>query len=230
MKTSTTQALTMIRVDLGISQQQLADSLGLPRSRISMAELGIRPLPQIARDYLHDLLQIARRLPKPASISRKRRPSVATQRPAYNRIAFSRRKAAPGKGHIDTSMPYQSVFSKEESRETAQRLKDRFSYDRSYCPTSADACHELLISLEQKRAVIQCQLDVLELDKAAAPQRAVAVKAKLIERKIKLKSYRQLCRENPALRKRYRSKIARLYLQKIQAEEEMEKFNRPAMT
>ncbi|RZL06114.1 MAG: hypothetical protein EOO89_24810 [Pedobacter sp.] len=155
---------------------------------------------------------------------------MATQRPAYNRIAFSRRKASPGKGNIDTSTPCQSVFSKEESRETAQRLRDRFKSDSNYYPTATDACQELLISLEQKRAGLQCQLDVLELDKAAAPQRAVEVKAKLIERKIKLKSYRQLCRDNPALRKRYRSKIARLYLQKIQAEEVMEKFNRPAMT
>lgn len=221
--------MAMVRVDLGITQQQLADTLGISRALVGMAERGTRRLPKRAMDYLHSLRRVAEQNPPTVVISRRKRPSVATRRPAYNRIPFSSRREKIAGSHIATLNNFKSVLSEAELRMVGENLKEYMLKTGKKQPEAADACRQLLLMLEQKEAFTLCRVKMLELEKEAAPAKAREIKESLVVITARLKAYRQAYREHPGLRKGFRKKIAGLYLKKLTASGQLEKFNRPAM-
>lgn len=229
MQKNRISGMAMIRIDLGITQQQLADSLGISRALVSMGERGERRLPQAAVDYLQGLLQVARHNQPSTRVSGRKRPSVATLRPAYNRIPFSARKEKTAGSHIDTLNSFQSILSKEELRIAGEKLKEDMLKAGKQQPGAADACRQILLALRQKKAVTSQHLELLNFQKAAAPARAKEIKEGLVVITARLKAFRQAYKEHPALRSRFRKKIARLYLKKLNSREQLEKFNRPAI-
>ena len=74
------------RCRLGITQQQLANSLGISRSLLAMAETGKRKLPQSAMAYLQEMQVIAQQLPVPEPVTRRRVMGFVPLK-EYNRIA-----------------------------------------------------------------------------------------------------------------------------------------------
>jgi transcriptional regulator with XRE-family HTH domain len=74
------------RVRLGITQQQLANSLGISRSQLAMAETGKRKLSQSALAYLEKMQAIAKQLPIPEPVTRRRVTGFVPLK-EYNRIA-----------------------------------------------------------------------------------------------------------------------------------------------
>lgn len=221
--------MALVRIDLGITQQQLANSLGISRSLLSMAERGARRLPPQAAGYLHQLLRIAKDAPPTVSARRRPRPSVASKRPAYNRIPFSTRKKEGSDVHIATLSKYKSVLSPQEILNTGYSLRDRYSNDSKIYPDAVAARQELLRALGQKKALLHARLKLLQLELLAAGPKAVQLKNHLLVTKARLKAFRQLFKEHWTLRKTYRKKIAAEYLKKLRLEEQREKFNKPAL-
>lgn len=221
--------MAMVRINLGITQQQLADTLGISRALVGMAERGTRRLPQRAMDYLHGLRRVAEQNPPTVTISRRQRPSVATRRPAYNRIPFSSRPKKMTDSHIATLNNFKSVLSKTELQLAGEKLRKYMLETGKKQPDALDACRQLLLMLEQKGAVAMCRVQMLELEKGAAPARVREIKEDLVVITARLKAYRQAYREHPGLRKGFRKKIAGLYLKKLNACGQLEKFNRAAM-
>jgi transcriptional regulator with XRE-family HTH domain len=74
------------RARLGITQQQLANSLGISRSQLAMAETGKRILSESAMAYLEEMHAIAKQLPIPELVTRRRVAGFAALK-VYNRIA-----------------------------------------------------------------------------------------------------------------------------------------------
>lgn len=229
MLTRIPSGMALVRIELGITQQQLADTLGVSRALIGMAERGNRRLPQRALEYMDKLRQIAGRVPHAPTLPKRRRPSIATKRPLYNRIHFSSRNNKAGKMHIVTTRSLEPILSPTELRNAGESLRERFYNDGKSYPSAADACRELLLALDQKGAVLQCRLDLLELDSIAARGRALEIKANLVLVNARLKVYRRLYKEHPSLRKRFRRKIAANYLKKLSLQDQLEKCNKPAM-
>lgn len=221
--------LAMIRIDLGITQQQLAETLGISRSAIAMGERGSRRMPERVQEYLHKLLPIAQQLPLPLPPSRRKRKSIAHLRPAYNRIGFSTRKTNTPVEHISTLFHLKSVLSREEVKETGERLRDRLLLEGNNHPQPADANKELLRTLAHKKELIQCEIGVKELDLAAARTRASELYCLLKIARGNLKLYRAFSRRSAESKKKYRAKVARLFLRKIQLEDQLAKFNRKAI-
>ena len=221
--------MAMVRIDLGITQQELGDTVGVSRQWISMAEGGTRRMPPRAMEYLQKLMEIASQNPPAAAITKRKRPSVATQRPPYNRVRFSARSGNLAIEQIATLNRYRSVLSKEELQLTGERLKERMRNSGQKDPTALGSNRELLCTLEQKFALTKARLEVEELEKAAAPGRALDIKANLLSLKAKLKAHRETYKKHPPLRKQHRSKIARLYVKKLNLQEQLEKFNRTSM-
>lgn len=221
--------MALVRIDLGITQQQLADTLGISRAALSMAERGTRHYPQRGLAYLDGLREIAMRIPQAAAPPRRQRPSVASKRPLYNRIHFSSRNNKADKVHIATVRALEPVLSAGEIRAAGERLRDRLYNEGKRAATSQDGQRELLATLEQKTAITKCRLEVLELEKVAALGRATDIKANLTLITARLKAFRQIYKAYPDMRKRYRRKIAVLYVKKLRCQEQLEKFNKPAI-
>jgi transcriptional regulator with XRE-family HTH domain len=222
-------ALAFIRMDLGITQQELADTVGISRALVAMAERGTRRLPEKARDYLEKLRVIAVKYPPAARVSKKKRPSIASLRPLYNRVPFSTRSGKNANVHIATIAGSLSVLSANELLLTADRLKEKLYNEGRKVATALDACHQLLLSLEQKSQLTARRMEMLAVENAAAPERAMELKVRLILLKVRLKQSRQIYKAYPVLRKRYRARIAKLYVTKLYLEDKREKFNRPAV-
>lgn len=226
MITTIPSALAMVRVQLGITQQQLADTLGLSRALIAMAERGSRRLPDRARDYLNKLREIAQQHPQLVGVPLKKRRSVASIRPAYNRISFSSRRCQAAGAPIATVIPSKSILSAEEVREAGKKLKDRFLHTGKQ-PGSADACRELLKVLQLKSELASQRLQTLELELAAAPGRATELKGQLTLLNARLKAARYCSKNFPLQRKKWRLEIAGLYVKKLRLQDLLEKFKRP---
>jgi transcriptional regulator with XRE-family HTH domain len=73
------------RARLGITQQQLANSLGISRSQLAMAETGKRKLSGSAMDYLEKMHAIAKELPIPELVTRRRIAGFVPLK-EYNRV------------------------------------------------------------------------------------------------------------------------------------------------
>jgi transcriptional regulator with XRE-family HTH domain len=86
------------RARLGITQQQLANSLGISRSQLAMAETGKRKLSGSAMDYLEKMHAIAKQLPMPELVTRRRVAGFAALK-VYNRIAPKTVRRLPVPAH-----------------------------------------------------------------------------------------------------------------------------------
>ncbi|RYY44409.1 MAG: XRE family transcriptional regulator, partial [Chitinophagaceae bacterium] len=86
MKRNAPSAFAFMRIELGLTQQQLADDCGISREAVAMAERGHRPMPQRAADYLRQMAALTKQMPLPAQVYRRKRASVASVRAPYNRV------------------------------------------------------------------------------------------------------------------------------------------------
>jgi len=229
MQQKTPSGMVCMRIELGITQQQLADILGISRSLLAMAERGHRSLPSTVLPALQQLTGIARKVPYTPKPTRRRRPSVASKRPAYNRILFSTRRYMEGKSRIVTLHNSLPILSATELADAAERITQLPYFDSNGAGFSLIACRELLHTLQQKRETLQCRIEVLELDKAAARERGLGLKIDLTVIKAQLKAYRQYVKENPLSRKSMRKRIAVDYVKKLELMAQLEKYNKPAI-
>jgi len=229
MEQKTPSGMVFMRIELGITQQQLADILGVSRSLLAMAERGHRRLPGTVLPCLQELRAIARKVPYTPKPSRRRRPSVASKRPAYNRILFTTRRYMQDKSHIVTLHNSLPILSATELADTAERITQAPYFDSNETVTSLTACRELLLTLQQKRETLQCRMEVLELDKAAARERGFGLKVDLSVVKARLKAYRQNFKAYPDMRKSLRKRIAVDYVKKLELMASLEKYNKPAI-
>lgn len=221
--------MALVRMDLGITQQQLADTIGISRSLVAMAERGNRRLPARGLDYLKKLQEIGLRMPPPQAPVRRRRPVTERKRPPYNRVHFSAHRNKAGTIHSVTIKHMEPILYPAEVWAAGERLRERLQKEGNKHPTSADACRELLSSLEHKGATIQCRLEHLELDLIASRTRGLELAGNLKMVKGQLKIFRQAAKDHPSLRKKFRRKVAVLYLKKLYLQDQLEKFNRPAL-
>lgn len=221
--------MAMVRIELGITQQQLADTLGISRSLVAMAERGLRSLPERGRQYLDKLLDIARRMPPNPATTGLRRRTKDRGRPAYNRVKFSTRRNKAGDMLSVTIRDIEPLLSAGELHLTGQNLKNRLLKEGKKHTSPADACRELLGALEHKGETLRTRIDYLEMDISAARIRREDLSASLFLIKAQLKADRKVAREHPSQRKKYRRKIALLYVKKLTLQQQLEKYNRPAM-
>ncbi|RYZ44876.1 MAG: helix-turn-helix domain-containing protein [Sphingobacteriales bacterium] len=227
MKKRSHAGMAFLRVQLGITQQQLADEVGMSRSTISMGELGIRPMPARVTNYLLGVQELAQQNALPERASAPQRHSVATKRAPYNRIRFSNRGASGAKRQISTLNRYKSILNDVEIRMVGEQLKQRW-INGGNSIGSAAAREELMIALQHKQTLLQGQLNMAEQDKATAPEQARQIRANISLLKAQLKVSRQLYKQQPAMRKKFRKRIASLYLKKLKAQEQLEKYNKSA--
>jgi len=62
-----------VRVHIGLTQQQLANSLGISRSTLALAETGRRPMPVSAEPMLLEMRAIATAMPAPFGVYKRNR-------------------------------------------------------------------------------------------------------------------------------------------------------------
>jgi transcriptional regulator with XRE-family HTH domain len=229
MKQVSLSGMHYMRIELGITQQQLADMIGVSRSLVAMAERGTRSLPGSVLPQLKQLYGIANKVPYTPKSARRQRPSVARQRPPYNRIRFSTRTGRSGRVQIVTINNSLPILSAQDLQMTAKRMTLRSNYDSKIQPSGSEASRELLVTLEQNQATLRCRLEVMELDKTAARVKAIEVKAGLMVIKAILKAYRYNFKTYPPQRKKWRKAIAVTYVKKLELQQRLEKYNKPSI-
>jgi DNA-binding XRE family transcriptional regulator len=216
--------IAAVRVLLGITQQQLANSLGVSRSLVAMAETNRRALPATALPLLKGMKQIAATIPEPVYT---RGSSRTAHR--YNRVRHSARtnrfrEVMVGTGNSTTKwqQPSMAAYNQPEPPHynySTALLKDRHN------------CQELLNNLLIQKAFGQQQLQYLCLERETAGTRSLELAGKLERVNALWQAGQQLVSQypqSPAMKK-WLLRNAEYHYKKLLLEHKMENFTAVAL-
>ena len=212
--------IASIRVLLGITQQQLANSLGVSRSLVAMAETNKRALPSAALPLLKGMNQIAATIPEP----------VNTRRTAYryNRVRHSTRTESLRGARVAAS----TLATKWQPAMTSYNkpLQEQNNYSIGLLKTKGD-CEQLLNSLLIQKAGRHHELQFLQLERETAAAKGTELSAQLLVVNALLEAGQRLVStypQSPAIKK-WELRNAKYHYKKLLLEHKMENFTEASL-
>jgi hypothetical protein len=207
-----------LRLHLGLTQQQLADSLGMSRSALAMAETGRRPMPEFAEPLLRQMMTVAIKMPIPQFNNWR-----------HNRVHPSARL------HTHTKKSFVTRQSSIAASYTAPALT-RYGSGNSSRPSfsvqlleSQAHCQQLIDSLSVKKERLRYQLQYLHLEATIAVKRGKEISAQLTYVNTMIQSNLVIMEQFPTHKRKLEHRNAKLYCKKLLLEDRLEHFDAASM-
>jgi DNA-binding XRE family transcriptional regulator len=216
-----------VRVCLGLTQQQLADSLGISRSALAMAETGRRPMPGLALPIIREMMAIAKKMPAEA-ISGPSRMGIGKIAAGFNsrvrqasRLArFCKKPFVTGQSSLADHWT-KTALAKYTQPDTAQP-----TFSTHLLQSDAD-CQQLISRLSVKRSIMGCQLEYLQLEAVTAIKRGKAIACELALVNTLIQANLEIIAAFPltSTKRKLEHRNAKLYCKKLQLEDRLENFD-----
>jgi len=209
-----------VRVHIGLTQQQLANSLGISRS--TLAETGRRPMPASAEPMLLEMRAIAQAMPGPAGIYKRNRKN--------NRVTNQARLHTLTKKPFVTAQPVKSGSCTQPAMTRYPSRANRTSAFSTHLLRHTD-CQTLLNELPIKQDRMRSQLAYLQLETRAAVNRGQELQAQLYCVHTMLQVNRELIEKYPFAtgKRKWEHRNAKLHCRRLLLEDRLEHFDAPAM-
>jgi DNA-binding XRE family transcriptional regulator len=211
-----------VRVHIGLTQQQLANSLGISRSTLALAETGRRPMPASAEPMLQDMLAIAKAMPAPSGVDKREGRN--------NRVSSQAALHTVGKKPFVTAQALSSTLSKQGvMTRYPSRIKEGPAFSMHLLGNTD--CQDLLHECSIKQGRGQSQLAYLQLEARTAVTRGQELQAQLEYVTTMLQVNRDLIERFPFAtgKRKLEHRNAKLHCRRLVLEDRLEHFDAPAM-
>jgi transcriptional regulator with XRE-family HTH domain len=214
-----------LRVQLGLTQQQLADSLGISRSLVAMAETNRRSLPRKAMPLVLGMHRLAAKMPLRREINVKR--GRAGTR-VYNRVHRSSRLTSLRKAPIVLPNTVTEQRQHGPIKYATVQLGTRpFNVHLLNCLEDCEALLDNML-MQKERTAFQLQYLQMEAGLAEEKGRELTGRLTLLCALLRVGQQNVLKYPESPNRKKWEIKNAKLYYQKLLLEQQMEAFNAAA--
>ena len=220
-------AMALMRVRLGLTQQQLANSLGFSRSALAMAETGRRPMPAFALPILKEMMAIAKKMPAPQAGYSNRRNRISKR--SNNRVEEAARLHTLIKKPFVTA---QRLVTTSYALPALTQYRSGSSQGPAYSThllQSDAACKQLIGRCTVKKERKRYQVAYLQLETRIAVNRDKEIKAQLAYVNTMIQSNLEIMHQFPAGKRKLEHRNARLYCKKLQLEDLLAHFDAGAM-
>ena len=207
-----------MRMHLGLTQQQLANSLGMSRSALAMAEAGLRPMPEFALPFLKEMATIVKKMPAPAITTIKRNLRVVKSARWHT---LSRQPSVTGQS--STASSYRQALSNYTAGSTKVH-----SFSTNLLQSNVE-CQQLTSRFAVQQERIHYQLEYLQLEATQAINRGKEIKLQLGYVNTMIQCNLQIMDQLPARKRKLEHRNAKLYCKKLQLEDRLGHFDQVAM-
>ena len=218
---------TYIRLQLGLTQQQLADNLGISRSALAMAETGRRAFPAFALPILQKMVPIANKMPAPENNGNRKRTLV---KDGNNRVNESSRLHSCCKKPFVTGQSSIAGSCSATARTKYTALATPVSFSTHLLQSHAD-CQNLVNRLFIKKDRLQGQLAYMQLEAATAVNRGKELAAELFVVNSIIPANLDIIAAFPLYpgKRKLEHRNAKLQCKKLQLEDRLAHFDAAAM-
>jgi len=219
-----------MRLLLGLTQQELANSAGISRSALALAETGRRPMPAVVQPLLRQMMVIAATMPDAGTSRRVKRPGKQPRR-TNNRVCNSTRLYTVTKKRIVTAQPSTSTSCTRKAMTTYTSRSTPISNFSTHLLQSASDCRQLLDSSAIKKARLQGWLAYRQLEARAAVTRGQELSVQLTLVNTMLQVNQALIEKYPyaASKRKLEHRNAKLHCKRLVLEDRLEHFDAAAM-
>jgi transcriptional regulator with XRE-family HTH domain len=219
--------ISSLRLQLGMTQQEFADSLGISRSLVGMAEIGVRSLPAATRPLLMGLHQLTGQLaPVETGYRRERRKGRSATAKRYNRVDKMARQR---------NMPLLQTAGTRQEDQSALPI-DNSSTAKSYTAginaiLTRDECLQMIQLQSVQKQVLQQQLQyrVQERETAGVKGQELASLLTYMSAMVDIEDRHMISLKVPLSQKNAAIRKAKFQHKKLLLERQLMRFNTSAL-
>jgi len=225
-------ATACMRVQLGLSQQQLANSLGISRSALALAETGRRPIPEAVQLLLRQMMEVAATMPATGAGNKRRcKKTGALPGRSNNRVRNAARLYTVTKKPFVTAQRSVPGCCKPPAMTRYASVSTSVSNFSTHLLQSPFDCRELLNTSAIKQSRMQGWLAYLELEARAAVIRGKELTAELLYVNTLLQLNQEQIEKYPLspAKRKLEHRNAKLHCRRLILEDRLEHFDATAM-
>jgi hypothetical protein len=225
--------IVCMRLKLGLTQQQLAISLGISRPALALAETGRRAIPERSQLLLRDMMLIAASMPHPADSGKERRIKKSGEPPrrTHNRVSNGSRLYTVTKKRFVTAQSSTSIICTRPAMTRHASGNASVRNFSTHLLQSPFDCRQLLDGSAIKKARLQGWLAYRQLEARAAVIRGQELTAELTYVNTMLQVNQEIIENYPhaAAKRKLEHRNAKLHCKRLVLEDRLEHFDAAAM-